>query len=128
MRCERVRDMFGVRVRVLGKSGSSNSVSGTHNPVMPTFDESSGLSPSASSSFNPMPSFDQEIPHWRVVSEPPQIRRPLTSPSDAERRRHETSHLPFREWCEHCVRGEVARCLISLVKDEELKSLSLWCS
>ena len=38
-------------------------------------------------------------------AEPPQIRRPLMSPSDAERRRHETSHLPFREWCEHCVRG-----------------------
>ena len=38
-------------------------------------------------------------------AEPPQIRRPLTSPSDAERRRHETSHLPFREWCEHCVPG-----------------------
>ena len=38
-------------------------------------------------------------------AEPPQSRRPLTSPSDAERRRHETSHLPFREWCEHCVRG-----------------------
>ena len=38
-------------------------------------------------------------------AELPQIRRPLTSPSDAEKRRHETSHLPFREWCEHCVRG-----------------------
>ena len=73
---------------------------------MPTFDESSGLSPSASSSFNPMPSFDQEMsPLESGEAEPPQIRRPLTSPSDAEKRRHETSHLPFREWCEHCVRG-----------------------
>ena len=106
LRFERVGDMFGIRVRVLGNSGSGNSVPGAHNPVMPTVDESSGFSPSASSSFNPMPSFDQEMsPLESGEAEPPQIRRPLTSPSDAERRRHETSHLPFREWCEHCVRG-----------------------
>ena len=37
LRVERVGDMFGIRVRVLGNSGGSNSVSGTHNPVMPTF-------------------------------------------------------------------------------------------
>ena len=53
-----------------------------------------------------MPSFDQEMsPLESGEAEPPQIRRPLTSPSDAERRRHETSHLPFREWGQHCVRG-----------------------
>ena len=53
-----------------------------------------------------MPSFDQEMsPLESGEAEPPQIRRPLMSPSDAERRRHETSHLPFREWREHCVRG-----------------------
>ena len=106
LRFERVGDMFGIRVRVLGNSGSGNSVPGAHNPVKPTVDESSGFSPSASSSFNPMSSFDQEMsPLESGEAEPPQIRRPLTSPSDAERRRHETSHLPFREWCEHCVRG-----------------------
>ena len=120
LRFERVGDMFGIRVRVLrnsgsgnsvrvlGNCGSGNSVPGAHNPVMPTVDESSGFSLSASSSFNPnpMPSFDQEMsPLESGEAEPPQIRRPLMSPSDAERRRHETSHLPFREWCEHCVRG-----------------------
>ena len=115
LRFERVGDMFGIRVRVLGNSGGSNFVSGGRNLVMPTFDESSGLSSTASSSFNherevsgrmPMPSFSQEMsPLESGEAEPPQIRRPLTSPSDAERPRHETSHLPFREWCEHCVRG-----------------------
>ena len=74
LRFERVGDMFGIRVRVLGNSGGSNSVSGTHNPVMPTFAESSGLSSSASSSFNPMPSFDQEMsPLESGEAEPPQI-------------------------------------------------------
>ena len=40
LRFERVGDMFWIRVRVLGNFGGSNSVSGAHNPVMPTFDES----------------------------------------------------------------------------------------
>ena len=26
-------------------------------------------------------------------------------PSEQERREHEMSHLPFRSWCRHCVRG-----------------------
>ena len=26
-------------------------------------------------------------------------------PSKAEREMHELSHVPFRSWCEHCVRG-----------------------
>ena len=75
LRFERVGDMFGIRVRVLRNSGSGNSVRvlgnsgsgfsvpGAHNPVMPTVDESSVFSPSASSSFNPnpVPSFDQKM-------------------------------------------------------------------
>ena len=91
LRFKPVGDMFGIRVRVLGKSGGSNFVSGGRNLVMPTFDESSG-----SREMSPLESGEAEPPH---------IRRPLMSPSDAEKRRHEASHLPFREWCEHCVRG-----------------------
>ncbi len=26
-------------------------------------------------------------------------------PSDGERREHELTHLPYRSWCRHCVRG-----------------------
>ena len=26
-------------------------------------------------------------------------------PSEEERREHELTHLPFRSWCRHCVRG-----------------------
>ena len=95
LRFERVGDMFGIRVCVLGNSGDSNFVSGGRNLVMPTFDESIELPSNTSSNFN----------RETEEAEIPQIRRPLMSPSDAERRRHETCHLPFREWCEHCVRG-----------------------
>ena len=28
-----------------------------------------------------------------------------TGPSDAERRAHEIHHMPYRSWCEYCVRG-----------------------
>ena len=28
-----------------------------------------------------------------------------TEPSDATRRHHELTHLPFQPWCERCVRG-----------------------
>ena len=28
-------------------------------------------------------------------------------PSDAERRAHEIHHMPYRSWCEYCVRGRV---------------------
>ena len=40
LRFERVGDMFGIRVRVLGNSGGSNFVSGGRNLVMPTFEMS----------------------------------------------------------------------------------------
>eukprot|EP00969_Alexandrium_andersonii_P184180 8138024-Alexandrium_andersonii.AAC.1 len=26
-------------------------------------------------------------------------------PSDEERKRHECTHVPFRSWCQRCVRG-----------------------
>ena len=28
-----------------------------------------------------------------------------SKPTDEERREHELTHLPFRSWCRHCVRG-----------------------
>eukprot|EP00971_Amphidinium_carterae_P348128 6490336-Amphidinium_carterae.1 len=27
------------------------------------------------------------------------------APSDEERRYHNLTHYPYKEWCEHCVRG-----------------------
>ena len=32
-------------------------------------------------------------------------RRPACLPSAEERRRHEVTHLPFRDWCKVCVAG-----------------------
>ncbi len=32
------------------------------------------------------------------------IKKPIR-PSQAEVEQHELTHLPFRDWCEHCVRG-----------------------
>ena len=34
-----------------------------------------------------------------------QARRAPKEPSEEERRRHEATHLPYRSWCVHCVRG-----------------------
>eukprot|EP00971_Amphidinium_carterae_P094579 1872211-Amphidinium_carterae.1 len=31
--------------------------------------------------------------------------RVLVAPSEEERRYHNLTHYPYREWCEHCVRG-----------------------
>ena len=31
-------------------------------------------------------------------------------PSDAGRRAHEIHHMPYRSWCEYCVRGHLSRC------------------
>ena len=28
-------------------------------------------------------------------------------PTDEERKRHETTHLPFRSWCRYCVHGRL---------------------
>ena len=36
----------------------------------------------------------------------PKIRRAPKEPTKAERERHEALHLPYREWCRHCVRGQ----------------------
>ena len=37
---------------------------------------------------------------------PKQAREP-GEPTDEERKRHETTHLPFRSWCRYCVYGRL---------------------
>ena len=37
----------------------------------------------------------------------PRKARDPGEPSDAERRQHETTHLPFRPWCRRCVLGHM---------------------
>ena len=35
----------------------------------------------------------------------PITRRAPKGPTKEEREKHEATHLPFREWCDHCARG-----------------------
>ena len=35
----------------------------------------------------------------------PKRRREPKEPTEAEREEHEMTHIPFRSWCRHCVRG-----------------------
>ena len=35
----------------------------------------------------------------------PVTRRAPKGPTKEEREKHEATHLPFREWCQHCIRG-----------------------
>ena len=35
----------------------------------------------------------------------PQKKQDPREPKDEERKEHELTHLPFRSWCRHCVRG-----------------------
>ena len=37
--------------------------------------------------------------------EAPRALRDPGMPTDRERREHMLTHIPFRSWCEHCVRG-----------------------
>ena len=39
-------------------------------------------------------------------AEVPREARVPSEPTDEERKRHETTHLPFRAWCPYCVRGK----------------------
>ena len=41
------------------------------------------------------------------------LRRP-NEPTSEERREHEMTHIPFRSWCRHCVRGKAKRQFHSL--------------
>ena len=35
----------------------------------------------------------------------PKIRRLPKGPTQLEREQHEAAHMPYRDWCAHCVRG-----------------------
>ena len=35
----------------------------------------------------------------------PKRRQDPREPTEAEREEHEMTHIPFRSWCRHCVRG-----------------------
>ena len=35
----------------------------------------------------------------------PKVRKPVNAPSEKEVREHYKTHIPFRSWCPHCVRG-----------------------
>ena len=35
----------------------------------------------------------------------PQVKKPVNAPSDKEVREHYKTHIPFRNWCPHCVKG-----------------------
>ena len=35
----------------------------------------------------------------------PKKRKDPKEPTEAERQEHEMTHIPFRSWCRHCVRG-----------------------
>ena len=41
-------------------------------------------------------------------AEVPRKAREPGEPTDEERRRHDTTHLPFWSWCPYCVRGRMA--------------------
>ena len=38
-------------------------------------------------------------------AEAPNVRRAPKGPTAREREEHEATHLPYRSWCQHCVRG-----------------------
>ena len=37
----------------------------------------------------------------------PKVKRKPRLPTKQEREEHEATHIPFRSWCRHCVRGRV---------------------
>ena len=39
----------------------------------------------------------------------PKVRKAPRGPTHKEREEHEATHLPYRAWCEHCVRGRGVR-------------------
>ena len=45
---------------------------------------------------------DLAAPDWRVRT------GPRNKPTQREREEHEATHVPFRDWCAHCMMGRVA--------------------
>ena len=53
----------------------------------------------------PGDSRDEVVVKDEEEAEVPKIRRKPKGLSKRERKEHEATHLPFRDWCRHCVRG-----------------------
>ena len=53
-------------------------------------------------------SMEEEVEE-EMEEAPVNARRAPREPTEEERRRHEASHLPYRSWCEYCVKGR-GRC------------------
>ena len=66
--------------------------------------ESDGLSQDGETAEHMIVESQEEAEDEEEVQEP-KIRRAPKEPTKAERERHEALHLPYREWCRHCVRG-----------------------
>ena len=53
------------------------------------------------------------------------MKETLRQPSQREREEHERTHLPFRDWCTHCIkaksRNDPHKREIDVMKDEELR-------
>ena len=50
-------------------------------------------------------------------AERPKVRRQPKQPSQKEREEHECTHIPYRSWCSHCVRGRGRNTMHKSVKD-----------
>eukprot|EP00971_Amphidinium_carterae_P329121 6461411-Amphidinium_carterae.2 len=108
-------NMFKARVRVLGGEASCE-----HSPIIAAQEEEpessspeSRVDTTARSSRDPAP---VSVPERAMVGEnldgepeegqEAKGRAHPTGPSEAERRRHELTHLPTRSWCSACTRGK----------------------
>ena len=84
-----------MEVEALGtSSGSGLPPGGSEGP--------SAGSPAMASEENPMLLDDGE------EAREPRPKRIPPSAAQAEYNKHQLTHLPFRSWCEHCVRGQAA--------------------
>ena len=50
-------------------------------------------------------------------AERPKVRRQPKQPTKKEREEHECTHIPYRSWCTHCVRGRGRNTMHKTVKE-----------
>ena len=55
----------------------------------------------------PGASASADSPEEEEEAADPRMPREPIQPTEAERRLHEPTHLPFRSWCTHCVNGRM---------------------
>ena len=53
----------------------------------------------------------------------PKIIRDPGQPSEKERREHSMTHVPYRSWCPHCVRGRAKGRLRRRLQDQEVPEM-----